>query len=143
VIRTGHDVARWVYKALHSCCDEGAEGIGLEKDGALVAGVAYENWNGRSIVCHIVIEGRITRYYLYAIFHYPFEYLGCDKIVVPIAQSNGESIKLVENMGFEREATLCDAHPDGDIYLYSMKRQNCRFLGERYGKVVTKSAACA
>ena len=81
--------------------------------------------------------------YLYAIYHYPFEYLGVDKIIVPIAQSNSESIRLVTKMGFEREATLSDAHPDGDMYLYSMKRQDCRFTGERYGKRQSRTAACA
>lgn len=143
MIRTGKDVAQWVCKKLHSCYEEGAEGIGLMYGGVLVAGVCYENWNSRSIMAHIVVEARLTPYYLYAIFHYPFEYLGCDKVICPIPQSNGESIRLCKKMGFTHEATLSEAHPDGDIYLFTLKREDCRFTGERYGKRRASAAACA
>ena len=134
MIRTGEQVARWVCKKLHACYEEGAEGIGLERGGELVAGVCYENWNGRSIMCHIVIDGRMTPEYLAAIFHYPFIYLGVDKIIVPIVQGNDDSIKFVVKLGFTHENTLREAHPDGDILLCEMKRENCRYTGERYGK---------
>lgn len=140
MIRTGQDVARWVMKKLHGAYEEGAEGIGLERHGELIAGVCYENWNGRSIMCHIVIDGRLTPEYLFAIYHYPFEYLGVGKIIVPIVESNTESVRLVTKMGFAGEATLRGAHPDGDIVLYSMERQNCRFTGARYGKKVSVAA---
>ena len=134
MIRTGNEVARWVCKKLHSAPQEGSEGIGLEKDGKLVAGVCYDNWTGRSIMAHIVVDGRMTPAYLHAIFHYPFEHLGLEKVICPIAQSNTESIRLATKMNFTREATLRDAHPDGDIYLYTLKRKDCRFTGDRYGK---------
>ena len=142
MIRTGHDVAKWVCKNLHSCYEEGSEGIGLEKDGNLIAGVCYENWNSKSIMAHIVIHGRISKYYLFAIFHYPFEYLGVDKIICPIPQSNTESVRLATKMGFEKEATLRDSHPSGDIYMYTLKRDKCRFTGERYGKRQSIAPAC-
>ena len=134
MIRTGEQVARWVCKKLHACYEEGAEGIGLERGGDLVAGVCYENWNGRSIMCHIVIDGRMTPEYLAAIFHYPFVYLVVDKIIVPIVQSNKDSIKFVMKLGFTYSTALKDAHPDGDINLYEMKREDCRYVGERYAK---------
>ena len=134
MIKTGEQVARWVCKKLHACYEEGAEGIGLERGGDLVAGVCYENWNGRSIMCHIVIDGRMTPEYLAAIFHYPFTYLGVDKIIVPIVQSNKDSIKFVTKLGFTYSTALKDAHPDGDINLYEMLRENCRYVSERYAK---------
>jgi len=134
MIRTGEQVARWVCKKLHACYEEGAEGIGLERAGELVAGVCYENWNGRSIMCHIVIDGRMTPEYLAAIFHYPFIYLGVDKIIVPIVQSNRDSIKFVMKLGFTFTTSLKEAHPDGDINIYELKREDCRYVGERYIK---------
>lgn len=141
MIRTGQDVAIWVYQRLGTSCNGGGLGIGLERDGALVAGVCYEDWNKRSIMAHIVVMGRLTRYYLYAIFHYPFEYLGVEKIICPIPESNAESIRLATKMGFKREATIADAHPDGNLYLYTLMRSNCRFTGERYGKKFVTAAA--
>ena len=133
-------MARWVCKKLNASYSEGSEGIGLESGGKLVAGVCYDNWTGRSIMAHLVVEGRMTPYYLHAIFHYPFTHLGLDKVYCPIVESNKESINLCSKMGFERETTLIDAHPDGDIHLYSLKRDNCRFTGERYGASRQESA---
>lgn len=91
-------------------------------------------------MAHIVVEGRMTRDYLYAIFHYPFVHVGVDKVYCPIAESNVNSIRLCKKMGFRREATLRDAHPDGDIYLFSLKRSKCRFTGARYGKIFLPAA---
>lgn len=135
MIRTGEAVARWVCNRLGSSFTEGSAGIGLERNGVLVAGVCYDNWTGRSIMAHIVIDGRLTRQYLYAIFHYPFTHVGAEKIYCPIVCTNKASINLCKKMGFDRETTLSDAHPDGDIYFYSLRRDKCRFTGVRYGKV--------
>ena len=134
MITTGPEVARWVCKKLDSAYQEGAQGIGLEKNGELVAGVCYDNWNKKSIMANIVIEKKITSEFLYSIFYYPFLQLGLEKIFCRINDTNKKSIRLCSKMGFEREATLSDAHPDGDLYLYTMKSANCRFTGERYGK---------
>lgn len=85
----------------------------------------------------------MTPAYLAAIFHYPFVYLGVDKIIAPIAESNEDSVKFVKNLGFTCEATLSEAHPDGAILLFTMKREACRFIGERYGQRFTVAAARA
>ena len=109
----------------------------------MIAGVLYENWNRRSVICHISVQGLMTPAYLAAIFHYPFVYLGCDKIIAPISEANAESIEFVTNLGFQEEARLLGAHPDGSLLLYTMERQKCRFIGERYGKRLTCSARTA
>jgi len=74
----------------------------------------------------------MNKAYLYAIFHYPFIYLGVNKVICPIGQGNSKSIKLCENMGFERESTLSGVSPDGDLYLYTLERSKCRFTGEQH-----------
>ena len=111
--------------------------IGLERKGGMVAGVLYENWNRRSVVCHIVVEGLMTPAYLAAIFHYPFIYLGCGKIIAPVSEGNDKSISFVKNLGFLEEARLHDADPDGSLLLFTMERNKCRFIGERYEKRLT------
>lgn len=135
-------VGPWVAKKIFGPWN-GSPAIGLQRMGEMVAGVIYENWNRRSITCHIAVEGLMTPTYLAAIFHYPFVHLGCEKIICPVSEGNKESIRLVTKMGFTREATLGDAHPDGDLYLYTMKSADCRFTGERYGKRLAITAACA
>jgi RimJ/RimL family protein N-acetyltransferase len=137
-------VGPWVAREIVGCFhpDE-SEAIGLERGGKMVAGVFYENWNGKSIMAHAAFRGLMTPRYLYAIFHYPFIVVGADVIVCPIASNNKESINISSKMGFTREATLRDAHPHGDLYLYTLRRDQCRYLGDRYGKKCWVTAACA
>lgn len=136
------EVGPWVAKKIFGPWT-GAPAIGLERSGVMVAGVIYENWNRRSVTCHIAVQGLMTPAYLAAIFHYPFVHLGCEKIIAPVSEGNAESIKLVRNMGFREEARLHDAHPDGSLLLFTMARQECRFIGARYGQRLAIAAARA
>lgn len=115
--------------------------IGLEKDGTLIAGIMYEHWNGRSIVAHIAIEGRMTPAFVGAIFDYAYNVCGAEKAIVPVGSHNVKSQKLVEHMGFSEEGRLKDAQPDGDIILYTLKKSDCRFLGEKYGQKCSHAAS--
>ena len=139
MISTGRQIALWVYEQLGACAQEGAQGIGLSFGNGLQAAVCYDNYTKRAITAHIVVK-RMTPQFLATIFDYPFRQLGVEKIIAPIVQTNERSIRLVKKMGFTREATLSDAHPDGDLYLYSLKRSECRFTGERYGFKVRSAA---
>lgn len=134
------EVGPWVAEQIDGAW-KGSPAIGLESGARMIAGVLYENWNRRSIVCHIAIQGLLTRAYLAAIFHYPFVYLGCSKIIAPVAESNAKSIQFVRKLGFQEEARILDAHPDGSILVFTMTRDQCRFIGERYGQIGRSAAA--
>ena len=130
----GSDVGHWVAERVQGkYFAEGSQAIGLERDGQIIAGVIYENWNKASIVCHIAIEGRMTKGYLKAIFSYPFEFCKVKKIIVPVSSTHAKSLKLVTNMGFSEEARLKDASPDGDIIFLTLAREKCRFIGVENG----------
>jgi len=120
-----------------------SQAIGLKKDGRIIAGVIYEHWNGKSVVCHMAIEGRLNRKFLWIIFDYAYNVCGVEKVLLPIASSNVKCIKLVLNMGFREEARLTNAHPTGDLVFFTMKRTDCRFLGVRYGQRFAVAAAAA
>ena len=126
-------VTQWVSKKMFGARFKPDAAIGLERDGEVVAGVVYEDWNGASFVCHIVVDGLLTPGYLGAIFHYPFTYCGAKKILAPVAESNEESVAFVEKLGFRLEHRILDAHPDGAIRLYSITADN-RFVGGKYGQ---------
>lgn len=113
---------------------EAAETIGLEKNGDLVAGVWYEDWNPQSITTHIAITGTITKRFLSVIFDYPFIQLGVQKIIAPVLEDNSDSIKLVTKMGFKEEARLQNVHPLGDMLFFILNKNDCKYLGVRYGK---------
>ena len=141
-ITNSHDAGRWVAKRVRGgYFAERSQSLGLKRDGEFVAGVIYENWNHRSIVCHIAAEGRMTSTYLAAIFDYPFNVCQVEKIIVPVPSANKESTNLVTKMGFTEEARIKDAHPEGDIVFYVLARDACRYLRKRYGQRLTRTAA--
>ena len=138
MITSDHSAGHWVARRIFGgYFEDRSRSLGLKRDGKYVAGVIYENFNHRSFTCHIAITGRMTVAFLYAIFDYPFNVCEVEKIIVPVASENAESLKLVKNMGFTEEARIKDADPHGDIILLTMLKEDCRFLGERYGKRCT------
>jgi RimJ/RimL family protein N-acetyltransferase len=107
--------------------------IGLIKNGELAAGVLYEDFNGANVICHIAGEGNwASREFLGLIFDYPFNQLKVKRITVPVSSTNAKSIALVTRMGFELECTLAQATPDGDLHLFRMWRDDCKYLQGKY-----------
>lgn len=108
-----------------------AVGIGLEEDGQLIAGVTFDYYNGASICMHVAaVEGRrwMTREYLWFCFHYPFEQLGVKRITGLVPETNMDARRFDEHLGFKLETRLQDAAPDGDVLVYAMFKEDCRFL---------------
>jgi len=106
-------------------------GIGWAKHGKIVAGVAYANWNGVNVECHIASDGSkrwLTQQYLWTIFHYPFCQLRAKRITVCVGEGNADSTRFVKHLGFKLEAKLKDAHPTGDLQIFRMFANECRFL---------------
>lgn len=112
-------------------CD-GMRGIGLRRHGDLVATAIYEGFNGQNIWAHLagLPGGRwMTRDFLRAGFAYPFKVCGVNRLSGYVNASNTDARRLNEHLGYEEEARLKGAAPDGgDVILYVMWRENCRFL---------------
>lgn len=110
----------------------GMKGIGLEKDGELIAGALYEGFNGQNVWAHLAGKpGKrwMNRQFLWYGFHYPFNEMGVKRISGYVNASNTEARRLNEHFGYQEEARLKGAAPDGgDVILYVMWRENCRFL---------------
>jgi RimJ/RimL family protein N-acetyltransferase len=110
----------------------GAQAIGLEKDGELIAGAVYEGFNGHNVWVHLAgTPGRrwMTRQFLYAGFAYPFIQLGCSRISGYVEAWNMDARRLDEHFGYKQEAVLRGAASDGgDVILYVMRREDCRYV---------------
>ncbi len=110
-----------------------ATAIGQMKDGQINAGVLYEDWNGANIVCHIAGEGDwANRRFLSVIYDYPFNYVGAKRITASVNSNNEQAKKLNMKMGFKLECTLTQATPDGDILIFRMFREECKYLRGKY-----------
>lgn len=130
-------VVPWVYaKTGGAFTDTSTRGIGkMDNKGQLQAGVAYELCNGVNIYCHIAGLGNwACREFLAVIFDYPFNQIGVRRITVPVCSTNTASKKLVQKMGFKLESTLSQATPGGDMLIYRMFKDECKYLRGRYAK---------
>ena len=139
-IVNGPEVGHWTAAQTEAnFWPERSVAIGLEKDGKLYAGTIFENWNGRSVVCHISWR-RVTPAYIAAVYDYAYNVANVDKIIGPISSNHTRALALVSKMGFSEEARIKDAAPDGDIVLMTQTPDKCRFLEPRYGQKVTSAA---
>ena len=127
----GEPVGAWVAEQTTGSYNSNSAAIGLEREGQIVAGVIYENFLNTTINCHIVIDGKINKKFIYAIFNYPFIVCNVEKIIVLVTEDNKKSIKLVKNMGFTEEARI--TRSNGDMIYFTLLRNNCKFLGGKYG----------
>jgi RimJ/RimL family protein N-acetyltransferase len=142
-IVNGPQVGHWVSAQTDGAFwPERSLAIGLEQDGQLVAGTIFENWNGRSVVCHIAWQ-RVTPTYIAAVYDYAYNVANVDKIIGPISSNHTRALKLVRKMGFSEEARIKNAAPDGDIVLMTQTPDKCRFLEARYGQKISSTAAGA
>lgn len=107
--------------------------IGKLKEGRLIAGVLYEDWNGANIVEHIAAEGDwACRRFLNVMFDYPFNQLGVKRITAPVASDNQKCINLVTKMGFTLECTLAQATPTADVHIFRMFKEECKYIRGKY-----------
>lgn len=106
------------------------QGIGLERNGELVGGVLYENFDGRNIWMHCAGVGRwITRDLLKAAFSYPFIQLDCSAVWGWVEAENEKARRLDEHLGFKQQAVIPAASKNGgDVIIYRMTKEECRFL---------------
>ncbi len=111
---------------------EGMRSIGLRRDGELVAGVVYEGFNGSNMWIHVAaLPGArwLVRSYLYACFYYPFGLCGVERLSGYVNASNAAARRFNEHLGFQEEARLRGAAPDGgDVIVYVMWKRECRHV---------------
>ncbi len=127
-------VGPWV--AEKSGCDykPGDATIGWERNGELIAGVLYNDYNEANIQIHSRVDGYVPMEWYWTIFDYPFKQLGVKRLTGIVYCTNLKAQKLNEHLGFQREAILRNYFPEADAIVYVMFKDDCRFLGEKYGK---------
>lgn len=90
----------------------------------------YTDCNGASVILHCAGEGKdwLSREFLWFSFFYPFEQLKVRKIISPVESDNLDCIRFIEHLGFTLEAILQDASPKGNLNLYTLARDDCKWL---------------
>lgn len=108
-----------------------AVSIGCVVNDELVAGVIYDRYNGVSLYISIWVGSRPSPEFMHAIFDYPFNQIGARKVIGLIYGTNEKSIRLAEHAGFTLEGVIKDCCEEGDMFIYTMTPEQCRFLAPR------------
>ena len=87
--------------------------------------------------------GRLNREFLWTVCDYAFRQMGVRKIIAPVFSDNVRMMLMICKMGFELEAVLWGCQPNGNINLYTMTADKCRFLGEKYNGQARRPTAHA
>lgn len=133
-IISGKHVCEWVCAKTGTRYLDGV-GLGLVKNGKIIAAAMYDHYLNNSIQIHIVIEGKLTREAIFVAFDYPFRQLKVKKLIGVIDSTNAPSLKYTEHIGFIKEAEIKDAGFHGNLWIYTMTPDQCKYLGENYGRL--------
>jgi RimJ/RimL family protein N-acetyltransferase len=105
--------------------------VGLEVDGQIVAGATFDNFNGKNVFIHFSSARSLrvfSRDLLRMVFGFAFGVLKVQRVSGAFSSANRKVCRLGEIIGFKFEARLRDACPDGDMMIYRLNREDCRFL---------------
>lgn len=130
-------VTEWVSRNCESNAAAATAAIGWMRDDEITCGVYFEDFTGASITVTLAVApgAVVPRTFLWAIFDYPFNQLGCDKIIAYVAGNNFRSRNLISKAGYVEEASIANYYPAGEpMVIYSMTKAMCNFLENDDGK---------
>lgn len=135
VLLTGADdeVGRWVVSRIDGF-DNWIPGmgrsLGFTYGERLIAGASFFRDNG--INCEVAFASEdprwLNRESLRLLFEYPFRQLKLRRLTAIADSGNHASLKLIEALGFTQEATLLRATEDGDLIVFRLLAEDCRWL---------------
>lgn len=113
------------------------EAFGVEQDGRLIGGFVIDNYV-QNTACSLHAAGErgkwVSRELLFAVFDYIFRQLRCKVIFNTVDSSNALSIEGTRHLGFREMAErIKDGAPHGDLVLFVMRKQDCKWLNIRRG----------
>lgn len=112
-----------------------------EEEQRILAGVWFEGFNGVNMFIHVaaVPGGRwLNRMMLSLVFHYAFIQTNARRLTGLVEETNYAARRFDEHLGFTLEARLKDAAPGGDLLVYVMRKDACRFLNMKGGLPATR-----
>ncbi len=125
----GSGVAEWVASVVGGRHDLAqSEGIGYARDGNIVMGAMFSNYNGAQIHMHIALTRGVPMAptFVAAIMDYPFVQIGVKRVTGMIFEDNEPSCRFAEHLGARKEAVLQDYLPTGNMVIYGLLREDAQ-----------------
>lgn len=101
--------------------------VGVEREGKLIAAVAWDGWRGTSVEVTIAADSPrwATRQTVTSLLCYPFMQLKCQRVTSFVRKGNKRARRLNDGLGFKLEGRLRDAGPNLEtVLLYGITRKD-------------------
>lgn len=101
--------------------------VGIEREGKLIAAVAWDNWRQTSVEVTIAADSPrwATRQTIQTLLAYPFLQLKCQRVTSFVRKGNKRARRLNDGLGFKLEGRLRDAGQNLEtVLLYGLTRKD-------------------
>lgn len=95
--------------------------------------IGYTSFLGKTCQIHVVNFNKkyTPRKLLWAAFDYPFNQAGVETLIGIVNSKNELAMKYDQNLGFNEVYRFEGVHDEGgDVVVFEMKKQDCRFIKE-------------
>ena len=102
----------------------------VDEEGELLGGVIFQSYTGVSIHMHMAgfVDRWTTRDFIWCVFDYPFNQLGCKKVFGQVCETNTKALEIDLKLGFKIVAKVDDVFPEGACLVLSLSPEDCRWL---------------
>ena len=104
--------------------------MGVERDGELVAGIVADHINGSNALAHIKITkpGKDTFALIRAFFDYAFNQCKLKRVTGFTPSVWTKVVVFQKKIGFTEEFVIKDGYPGGDMVVFVMRPETCKWL---------------
>jgi len=92
--------------------------------------LAWDNFVGKTCTVSAIVQKPecFTRQVLRTVFSFPFDECGCEAVLALVDSENLKSISLCSRVGFECVHRIPKGGSHGDLIVFQMLRESCRWL---------------
>lgn len=98
--------------------------MAVDNDGGLIAGTLYHNWHPSSGVIELtsaaISKRWLTRPVINAMFDLPFRRLGCQMVVLRVAERRQNMVHIARSFGFSEHFIPRLAGPDEGEFVFTL-----------------------
>ena len=105
-----------------------ASAVGVVARGKIIAGMAVHGFLPHYKSCELTFAADsplwATKQTIRALMKWPFEQLGCERVMCVISSSHTRAIRINEGLGFRHEGTLRQGCRPDDAVIYGLLRED-------------------
>ena len=120
-------IAKWVMDKVGNW-NPNMTAIGEVKDDRIIAGIAFETQNTKRLWGHSRVESSPSKQFWVMTADFIFNQAGCNAFSAIVDPTNIKAVRLNKHIGFVVECVLKDAGDNGDLFIMTLFKENCRFL---------------